>query len=216
MTRAALCRHAALALAGLLVGCAPVSLEPPPPGGVIVLDGYAGPVTVTAPAVTREQGRRMGPRVLALRGEPAPGHTVVAGVITEVRDPAAWSAATTGMGTEERLRLFAADVERSERAAPSREGAVLRSFAPIGGARPAQAAQGAACEEHMLVSEDRRVPGAVGKPYVFHQRSYSCIDPRSGFPVQLIYSERFPEATASLRPGFAAEADAYFDSLRFE
>ena len=85
----------------------------------------------------------------------------------------------------------------------------------LGEARPAQAAQGAVCEEHVAASVERQVPGDEGVPYLYRQRTYTCIHPGSRFPVQLTVSERYPEAAGTARASFDAEADAFFDSLRF-
>jgi hypothetical protein len=133
-----------------------------------------------------------------------------------IRNEARWLSATSGLTNDERLRVYVDDLEMSERAAPGRQGAVLRSWEHVGDAQPPHAASGIACEKHLFVGEDRQVPGAIGQAYIYHQMTYSCIDPRSGFPVELSYSERYQEATATLRPQFTREADDYFSSLRFE
>jgi hypothetical protein len=199
-----------------LIGCAPISREAPPADGVMVARAHQGSIRAVAPPVTRGELRRASEHHLSLRGEVTREHTVVAEINGAVRDEAAWLRLAGGLSNEERLRLFVDDVERFERAVPSREGAVLRSWEHLGDAKPPHAALGIACEEHVFVSEDRQVPGAIGRAFVYHQITYSCIDPRSGFPVALTYSERFPEATARLRPEFTAEADAFLSSLRFE
>jgi hypothetical protein len=203
-------------LAIAAAACAPVSMEPPPADGVMVVRAKVGSIRAVAPPVARGELRRVSDQFVALRGEPEPGHTVAASIVGGIQNEAGWLRATSGLTNEERLRVYVDDLEMAERATPGREGAILRTWEHLGDARPPHAAIGIACEEHLFVSEDRQVPGAIGQAYVFHAITYSCIDPRSGFPVELGYSERFPEATATLRPEFTAEAESYFSSLRFE
>ncbi len=60
------------------------------------------------------------------------------------------------------------------------------------------------------------MPGQGGRPFVYHASYYTCIDPNTRAPVELGWSERLPDAPDRPQPRFAAERDAFFDSLRFE
>jgi hypothetical protein len=207
-------------LHGLLIvaiaSCAPVAMDPAPPDGLMVVRAQQGTIRAVAPPVARGQSARASDQQLAVGNELEPGHTLLAMMTGAIGNQAQWLRVTSGMSNEERLRVYVDDVEMVERAVPGRQGAVLRSWEHLGAALPPHAALGIACEQHLFVSEDRQVPGAIGQAFVYHQRTYSCIDPRSGFPVELSYSERFPEATVTLRPEFTSDAESFFSSLRFE
>jgi hypothetical protein len=208
------------ALHGLLIvaiaSCAPIAIEPPPPDGLMVVRAQQGTIRAVAPPAVRGRSHHGNDHQMAVGIELEPGHTVLAAMAGGIGNPAEWVRATSGLSKEERLRLYVDEVEMVERAVPGRRGAILRSWEHLGDALPPHAALGIACEQHQFVSEDRQIPGQIGKAFVYHQRTYSCIDPRSGFPVELAYSERFPEATATLRPEFINEAKSFFSSLRFE
>ena len=214
-------RWSPIALAFVVASCVGMPFEtvPVPADGRVTAESYAGRITATVPAPARQGAMRVRPGAYLVGAELGPDHTLVAGVLSELFPSDQASAITqhfAGLDDGARLTLVAEQIEVEERMAPSREGAVLRSREQLGQARPAQAAQGAVCEEHALVAEDRQVPGHVGEPFVYHQRTYDCIHPRTHLPVQLHYSERYLEASAALRPTFAAEADAFFDSLQFD
>lgn len=203
-------------LALAVTACASISVEPPPADGVVVVRAKEGSIRAVAPPVARGKLYRPGDQFVMLGGESEPGHTVLATMAGGIQNEAGWLSTTSGLTNDERLRVYVDDLETSERAAPSRPGAILRSWEHVGDALPPHAASGIACEEHLFVSEDRQVPGEIGQAYIYHQITYSCIDPRSGFPVELSYSERYKEATAALRSEFTAEAESYFSSLVFE
>jgi hypothetical protein len=214
-------RCSSIALALVVASCVgtPTETVPVPADGRVTAESYAGRITATVPAPVRQRAMRTTPGIYYFMAELGPDHTLLAGVVSELfpsGDASALAQRFAGLDDAARLELVAAQIALEERRSPGRQGAVLRSREQLGQARPPQVAQGAVCEEHALVAEDRQVPGHVGEPFVYRQRTYNCIHPRTHLPVQLHYSERYREASVVLRPAFESEAAFFFDSLQFD
>jgi hypothetical protein len=174
---------------------------------------------VEVPAPVRGQPHRVHEGEYYFLGERAPDYHLMAFLDIWTVDPSGRTATETSlaaMGDRQVLDSYLASAEPEERSKPGRASNVLRSYEHVGGARPAQAAQGAVCDERALVAEDREVPGQGGRPFLYHARYYTCIHPRSHLPVELGWTERYPADGGELSPAFETEASGYFESLRFE
>jgi hypothetical protein len=174
--------------------------------------------SAVVPAALRDEGVLLPDGSYVFVRSASPLHTVSVLVNGTVVDPGRWPDFRSQMaGSTEAVVLadYLTAVEPLERASPGRPTNTLLSFERVGGARPPQAARNLACSERALVALDHEVPGQAGRPFVYHARYYTCVDPHTRAPVELAWSERLPEDPDGTAPGFMAEADAFFDSLRF-
>jgi hypothetical protein len=95
-------------------------------------------------------------------------------------------------------------------------GSGMRVVASRGGARPPQAAAGAACVE---LTQRMEAPGTVAdEPAVrFRETTYTCFHPeRRGSMVALVYAEEWHGTIGEASGTFNAEAAAFLDSLTFD
>jgi hypothetical protein len=208
-----------MAVALVLVGCVPGQHVDIPADDVLHVATDQAKISVQVPYSVRGQTRRLSEGVYYFGTERSSDHTVVAYVDARVIEPARRGAverSIAGKSDREVLDDYLREVEPLERTNPGRLGNVLRSYERVGGTRPAQGQQGVVCGERVFVAEDRQVPGHHGRPFLYHGRYYTCIDPRTHLPVQIGWTERYPIDGDRLSPSFEAEAGAFFDSLRFD
>lgn len=159
------------------------------------------------------QGQR-----LVFRREVGDWHTYVASVAVQTIAPEDWREIQAALAAESEAAIIArlADrLESGERASPGRSGNVLLHYRRPGGARLPHAALGLTCAERAFIAEDRQVPGQGDRLFHLYFRDYTCLDPLSRWPVDLTWSERFPADRHRLPATLAADATAFFESLRF-
>ena len=204
----------------LVAGCAPgVPVRPisVPPDGRVQVSGELTVIEVDIPPMLRRHAFEPKKGFVVFRNELAPLHTVVATAeIYRAADQLVAQKAVAGKGDEQVLAMYVEATEPLEREIAGRPGNLLRSYEHVGGTRPRLQSEGVACDERRLVAEDRGVPGQGGKPFLLHNRLYTCIAPQSHLPVTLSWSERYPVGSAELSDGFEQGADTYFDSLTFQ
>lgn len=71
----------------------------------------------------------------------------------------------------------------------------------------------AACKEKHEVREEA---GEDGRPYLWQDWMFFCLDPVSHLLVQIDYAERYPAKGGKPSPGFSREAAAFFDSVEVD
>jgi hypothetical protein len=148
---------------------------------------------------------------LTYRREIGETRTVVAAA-TDLLAPARtalYEARVAGKSDPERLEFMLDQVEENARIA---EPGAVEGFWRGPADRPA-VRQGAACREYGYETLDRRVPRHPGEPFRMVLRGLACLEPATGRPIQVVYSERYLESTQEFRPEFESEVEAYFDSL---
>jgi hypothetical protein len=123
---------------------------------------------------------------------------------------ALYEAKAAGKSDPERLEFMLDLVEQD---APLAELGTVEGFWRGPADRPV-VRQGVACQEYGYETLDRRVPGHTGEPFRMVLRGLVCLDPETGRPIQVTYSERYPETVERLRPEFESEVNAYFDGLK--
>jgi hypothetical protein len=196
----------------VVTGCAnqtwPISYTPGQPVPI-------GSFTVVLPGAAGWEGRDLGSKeegiYLVFGRELSPTRTLVAAA-TDLIAPARqdlYEARTAGKSDPERLEFVLDFVEQN---APKVEPGAVEGFWRGPSDRPV-VRQGVACREYGYETLDHRVPGHPGEPFRMVLRGDVCLDPGTGRPIQLVYSERYLESIESLRPEFKSEVDAYFDSL---
>lgn len=195
-----------------LAGCAspgrPISYAP---GQPVPIRSF----TVELPRSPDWEGRDLGSveeGVFLVFGRELGSTRTVLAAATDLVAPARkalYEAKAAGKSDPERLDFMLDLVEEN---APAAEPGVVENFWRGPSDRPA-ARQRAACQEYGYETLDRRVPGHPGEPFRMVLRGYVCLDPQTGRPIQVTYSERYLESTERLRPEFESEVNAYFDSL---
>lgn len=212
---------AALAAAGLAVACIP-GLGPRhdlPADGTLRIVNAQTRVSVVVPASVRADAWQTGPDQYAFTAKRSGEHTVMAGINAAVVNAGKlnrYRVEVSDKSPQEVLDAYLAELEPLERASPGRPENVLRSFDHVGGARGALAAAGVICDERALVAEDRSVPGQSGRLYLYYGRYYTCVDPRTQVPVELIWTERLPADSGDIGSDYEVDSAAFFESMRFE
>lgn len=209
-------RVAALCL--LLVACMPGERVAVPSDGVLRLTTPQTSLAVTVPPEVRDSARYLGNGVYYFGSGEGSTHTVVGSVTGEVVDQsrlADFRAAAAGQTDAEILGGYLEEMMPMERANPGRPTNRLVTYEMRGDGQPVHLAQGLACNERGLVAEDRDVPGEGGTLFLYHAVYYTCIDPRTKIPVELLWSERYRAANDQLSDGFERDAEHFFSSLRF-
>jgi hypothetical protein len=181
------------------------------PGQPIPLRSF----TVELPASRDWQGRDLGSVeeeiYLVFGRELDSTRTVVAAATDLVAEErkALYEAKAAGKPDPERLEFILDLVQQNaQRAEP---GTVERFWR--GSADRPVVKQGVACQEYGYETLDRRVPSRPGEPFRMVLRGLACLDPETGRPIQVTYSERYIESIEGLRPEFESEVNAYFNSL---
>ncbi len=217
-------------LAGLLLlglaACGPGDGGVPPGvfmvNGVLHVETPQSSFTVHIPPdmidVTGGNHRLVPGQQLIFRREAEEWHTYVASVAAQTIAPEDWREIQAALAAESEAVVIArlADrLESGERASPGRSGNVLLHYRRPGGARLPHAALGLTCAERAFIAEDRQVPGQGDRLFHLYFRGYTCLDPLTRWPIDLTWSERFPADRYRLPPTLAADATAFFESLRF-
>lgn len=209
-------RVAALCL--LLAACMPGERVAVPADGELRLTTPQTSLAVTVPPDVRDSVRYLGNGVYYFGSGEGAKHTVVGSVTREVVDhrrSADFRAATAGQTDAAILDGYLLEMMPMERASPGRPTNRRVSYEMRGDGQPVHLALGLDCNERGLVAEDRDVPGEGGALFFYHAVYYTCIDPRTRFPVELLWSERYRAGTDQLSDSFERDAEQFFSSLRF-
>jgi hypothetical protein len=209
-------RVAALCL--LLAACMPGERVAVPADGELRLTTAQTSLAVTVPPAVRDSVRYLGNGVYYFGSGEGAEHTIVGSVTGEVVAPARladFRAAAAGQTDAAILDGYLLEMMPMERASPGRPTNRLVTYEMRGDGQPVHLAQGLACNERGLVAEDRDVPGEGGALFHYHAVYYTCIDPRTRFPVELLWSERYRAAADQLSDSFESDATRFFSSLRF-
>lgn len=206
------CAACATILAFALMGCAvpgrPIASVP---GEPVPLRGF----TVTLPPSPDWKGRDLssveGGIYLAFGRELGPTRTVLAAA-SDIVAPARASLYENQVVDKSDPERLAFTLDAVEHNAPAAEPGAVEGFWRGPADRPV-VRQKVACQEYGYETVDLRVPGHSGEPFRMVLRGLVCLDPDTGRPVQITYSERYMESGERLRPEFESELNTYFDSL---
>jgi hypothetical protein len=202
----------------LLAACMPGERVAVPADGELRLTTPQTSLAVTVPPEVRGSVRYLGSGVYYFGSGEGAAHTIVGSVSGEIVNHshlADFRTATAGQTDAEILDGYLEEMLPMERASPGRPTNRLVSYEMRGDGQPAHLALGLTCNERGLVAEDRDVPGEGGAVFFYHAVYYTCIDPRTRFPVELLWSERYRAATDQLSDRFESDAARFFSSLRF-